>query len=308
MSTAAVSRPRLWLAVILALFGALGLNFSVWAATPALDDPALEEISGLVPSLQHPNVWWVHNDSGGLPTLYAIDAQGQVLGQLSLRDARNRDWEDLTALWLNGKPYLVIGDLGDNKARRKSIDLLWVEEPRVLPEAPFTLKRNVAHRMRLTYPDGPHDAEGLAYDPIDHRLLLLSKRTQPPVLYGIALDRFPQARIERIGDLPSVDFMPTAMEIDREGKTLLVLGYEKLMVARRDTRETPWPEALADSPCRLRLPILRQAEAAAFTPDGRRILVTSEGRPSPLVWFDLLEAQAAQAGSHCFGSSNPPNQ
>ena len=37
------------------------------------DDDRLVEISGITWSRRHPGTYWVHNDSGGGPYLYAID-------------------------------------------------------------------------------------------------------------------------------------------------------------------------------------------------------------------------------------------
>jgi hypothetical protein len=45
----------------------------------------------------------------------------------------------------------------------------------------------VAWRVRFRFEDGPRDCEAMAVDPEQPRALLLSKRTEPPVLYELTL-------------------------------------------------------------------------------------------------------------------------
>ena len=56
---------------------------------------ALDEVSGLAISRQHPGVGWVIEDSGNRPVLYALELQtGKVLSRVRLQ-ASNHDWEDV---------------------------------------------------------------------------------------------------------------------------------------------------------------------------------------------------------------------
>ncbi|MEZ6192975.1 MAG: hypothetical protein R3C45_17010 [Phycisphaerales bacterium] len=41
--------------------------------------PPLNELSGIVRSRAYPGVWWVHNDSGDEPRLFAINAEGRLV-------------------------------------------------------------------------------------------------------------------------------------------------------------------------------------------------------------------------------------
>jgi hypothetical protein len=49
--------------------------------------PPVDEMSGIVRSPQDDNVWWVHNDSGDAPRLFAIDRTGAVYLAPWRRDA-----------------------------------------------------------------------------------------------------------------------------------------------------------------------------------------------------------------------------
>ena len=45
----------------------------------------LDELSGIAASRRHPGIWWAHNDSNNVGTLYAIDETGTVRATFPLR-------------------------------------------------------------------------------------------------------------------------------------------------------------------------------------------------------------------------------
>ena len=119
----------------------------------------------------------------GKPLLYALDTQGNHLGRVDLRKSDNRDWEDLASFVLDGEPYLLVADIGDNDARHKKGRLYIVEEPAVEKKG----EEKVDWEIEFRYPDGPRDAESVAVDIENRRVLILSKRDIPPVLYEVPL-------------------------------------------------------------------------------------------------------------------------
>ncbi len=88
------------------------------------------EASGLARSNRHNEILWTMNDDGP-PVVYAIGTDGSDVGSLTLRHARNVDWEDLAAFELDGTPYLLIADTGDNEANRPYATIYVVEEPEI---------------------------------------------------------------------------------------------------------------------------------------------------------------------------------
>ena len=74
-------------------------------------------------------------------------------------------------------------------------------------------------------------------------------------------------------------------DLSANGRVLAVLNYHSVSLYVRQPGQA-WAEALRNaSPDRLDFPWLPQAEAIAFSPDGRSLLVGSEKRPSPLLIF-----------------------
>ena len=89
-------------------------RFRKTANLPAL----LHESSGLM-TLNGGATVWTHNDSGGEPTIYEIEPKnGEVLRQITLTNAKNIDWEDLTH---DEDGNIYIGDFGNNKMKRKNL-------------------------------------------------------------------------------------------------------------------------------------------------------------------------------------------
>lgn len=59
-----------------------------------------------------------HNDSGGEPRLYEIDSlTGNVLRTVTILNATNKDWEDIT----HDDTYIYIGDFGNNNGVRTDL-------------------------------------------------------------------------------------------------------------------------------------------------------------------------------------------
>jgi hypothetical protein len=261
---------------------------------------ALLEASGLQASHARAGDFFVHNDEGE-PDLYAIDERGTHLGQVSIVPAKNRDWEDLAAVPVEGGRWIVAGDIGDNWAKRDSIKLYFADEPRTGASDRYSGFVNLRHWLELTYPDGPRDCESMAYDPVDDRILLLSKRDKPPRLYAIGLEAAltkNQAELEFLGTVhplrpPTLEdraqwrgrtdwiSQPTGMDISPDGLEAMVLTYRSLYRFRRKQGED-WLSALQRQPDEMIGPPAPQNEAVAYSVDGKSVFVTTEKLPAPV--------------------------
>ena len=62
-----------------------------------ISDPRLQEISGIVPVKGHESYYWVHNDSGDLPRIFALHESGVVIAEVAVTGAQAVDWEDIAA-------------------------------------------------------------------------------------------------------------------------------------------------------------------------------------------------------------------
>ena len=254
-----------------------------------LANPQINEASGLASSRLYPSVLWVINDGGNDPMLYAVGIDGADLGTFPIDGARNYDWEALASFQLQDTAYLLIADVGDNWEQRKTSSLYVVEEPSItkaglIDDTPVS----IAWHIHFTYVDGPQDCEAVAVDVALQRVLLLSKRSIPPVLYELPLQPVDDdviAVAQRVTTVPHFNW-PTAMDLSPDGLSALVLTYNSAYLFFRRPDEH-WLDAFKKQPRRLNFTQLNQQEAACFGFYGKSVYVTSEKHPAPLIRIDL---------------------
>ena len=255
-----------------------------------LEDPKLTEASGLAISQRDPGFLWLVNDSGSAPIIHLADTHGHARGTITLKGVKNTDWEDLASFKLDGNPYLLVADFGDNDARRDEVALHIVAEPK-LPAADDTLGLTLKPdwTIRFRYEGGPRDCESVAIDLANDHIILITKRDRPPMVYQLPL-RKPAKRgvltAEKLGPLARLPLPPTSLPhpygtqptgLDFSPDGRLVIGYRGAYLFRR-AAEQSWTEAFALPPEILADHKLAQAEAIAFSRDGKTILMTSEGK------------------------------
>jgi hypothetical protein len=227
-----------------------------------LHDPALVESSGLAVSQRHDGILWTHPDGGTVAQLMAVDESGDTVATLTLDGIDPYDPEALApdgprslGLWL--------GDIGDNLEQRPDVSVFHVSEPRRLADR--TVR---AQWFRFTYPDGPHDAEALLYDPTTGRLWVATKGIGGAGLYRgptqLVTEQAGTNRLERVADVPSLvtdgAFLPDGRFVLRS--YTMVYLYDR-------------PGHLVAS-----APLPRQPQGESVAVDGDSLLVGSEGEDS----------------------------
>ncbi|HYE74944.1 MAG TPA: hypothetical protein VEF04_16505, partial [Blastocatellia bacterium] len=134
----------------------------------------LSEISGIAPSYTNPNVYWVHNDSGGKPQIYAVDSSGNHIATFEVSGATNVDWEDIASVsGANSKPVLYIADIGNNFLDREVLIIYRIPEPRI--SSTKSGATETVETFYFRYPDGRHDAEAIFVDPDSERIYVVTK-------------------------------------------------------------------------------------------------------------------------------------
>jgi hypothetical protein len=245
-----------WAALVLAVVGQVVFSFV---------DPAITESSGLV---DLGPVMVTTNDSGGDPLVFVVDSRtGRTVGRTTFAS----EVEDVEALAPAGRDEVWVGDIGDNDARRQSVQVYRVPVGRG--------DRTVhAARYDLVYPDGAHDAESLVAAPTG-RLYVITKG----LLGGTAYAAPRHLRAERPNVLTpagSVDVWATDAALFPDGRHVLVRGYGTAAVY---TFPGFAPVASFD------LPRQRQGEGVSIGRSGR-VRLSSEGRNSPVLQVLLPDA------------------
>lgn len=263
-------------------------------------DGQLGEISGLAASRQHADTLWMHNDGGNAAAIYAVSRRGRKLATVHIAGVENTDWEDIAAFDLDGHHYLLIADTGDNGGLRHSLQLHVVEEPATLADATVQPVWSIAFR----WPDGPRDCEAVAVDAVQGRILLVSKKRQPPQLFELPLrPKGKQLQVARpLGTLAGVPLASvgereanprlarirsqvTAADIAPDGHAIAVLTYRDVLVYRRRGNES-WQQTLSRQPDVHPLPWLPQAEALGWSANSQGLYASGEISPSPLFYLN----------------------
>lgn len=274
-----------------------------------IQDDRLKEISGMGVSLRQPGVLWVHNDSGDEPRLFAVGPDGRILGILNVTNAGARDWEEMVVFEMDGKKFILIADVGDNGSIRQDTIIYIIEEPDPADfAANFTQQIEACAVIRFRYEDGPRDCEGVAVDIPNREILLISKRTEPPVLYRLPLTPtrddddpaliakrsvplsgiVPPTAVERAipGRLGQYRSQVTAFDISPDNKTAAVLTYGNIYLYTR-SENSSWSDTLAGEPTRIPVQGLPQAESICFDEGGATLLLTTEDKQPPLQRYRL---------------------
>ncbi|GBC60863.1 hypothetical protein DENIS_1822 [Desulfonema ishimotonii] len=285
----------------------IGADASV-TRTGELASPEISEASGLAASQIRDDLLWVLNDSGNGPHLFAITPKGKHLGTLIIGGAQNYDWEDLAAFEDEGNPCLLIADVGDNRARRNRCFLYIIREPEIKKwPASGVFSVPLVRTITFSYEDGPHDCEAVAVDMNSRRILLLTKRESPPVLYELPLNSAKKSAVllaRRRGEITAIPqpteaeirsgkyykyhSLPTGMDIAPDGMSMIILTYRHAYLCS-SAPDGDWKASLARPPRMIRLPLLPQAEAVCFSRDSRAAYVTSEKLPAPILRIDVAD-------------------
>ncbi len=283
--------------------------------------PPVNEMSGIAKSVTYQDVWWVHNDSGSDPRLFALDGKGRVIMPDSARaafrvenkkkgggsekgkkelwpglevlGAHNVDWEDIAVH--DGSIY--IADLGNNLNARRDLGIYVVREP----NPRVTTKARVLKFIPVAYPDQDEfppsrlqfDCEGFFFS--DEKIYLLSKhRNRIGVtvggtkLYRLDTEYSDRVNVAKLVSIhPDFD-VPTSARLSPDSNHLCVLTYSSLWVFARPKTGDDW---LSGRSRKILLPMsdTRQVEGVCWVNDGE-IRFSNEQRDLYQVSLDSLKA------------------
>lgn len=261
----------------------------VASTSTAISDPALVEISGIAASRTNPGLWWVHNDSGDSARVFALDENGGVHATLALTGASAIDFEDVAVGEgpVSGTSYLYVADIGDNPATRSDVVVYRMVEPTVSASGTVTGSISGVEALRLRYPDGAHDAESFAIDPISHSLIVFTKSlaggAQPAYRVTTALAGGSTTTMTPLATLTSEAGFAgaiTGADISRDGLQLAIRTYGGVRIVGRNA-DLPLDRFVAGGvgavSCPAPIPSEIQGEAIGFRLDGRGYITVSEG-------------------------------
>ena len=241
-----------------------------------LNDPAINESSGIARSNAFPGWYYTHNDSGDSARFWKFDLTGKVEGPFTIPGAKAIDWEDMSSATVEGKNYLYFGDIGDNALKRKSVQVYRVEEP--TGKAGPIAKCDT---FELEYPDGPHNAEALLVESSERITIVAKTARTPAKIFCIESPKSEGSNTLKVVGTISVGgtLEPTKLitggDVSADGKHLVLRTY---LAAYEFSIANPlgWWKA---TPKTIKTANEAQGEAIAYSLDGKELLTTSEYAP-----------------------------
>jgi len=271
----------------------------------------IDECSGLAASRVNQGLYWVNNDSGAGPNLYAIDKYGKHVARLYVHGSGANDWEDIAVGPgpTEGTSYVYIADTGDNYRTRGSVQIYRVMEPQV----PEGRDRNdnihvSAEKFDIKYPDGAHDCEAMFIDQgasakargTEGRVYIITKgdnRNKNPQWAGgdvfyVDLPSQPSGSLtfQSTGAHLPVEYI-TGADLSSDGHLIAVRSYgEVIMFPRSADSSVESSLDYYSNACWVSKKDERQGEAVAFGADSDHYLTVSEGDYPPVWYFGLPQS------------------
>jgi hypothetical protein len=258
-----------------------------------VDDDRLVEISGITWSRRHPGTYWMLNDSGGGPYLYAVDgATCRTQARIRIAGIGARDLEALaTGVDPDGRPVLWVGDIGDNLDSWPSVRLHAVREPARLVDQEVG-----STTYEFTFPDGGTNAESILADPERARVWVVTKGLASGDVWRVPLSTGRVTTAVRVGDAGG---LTTDAAMSPDGTRFVIRDY-----LRAQLYAAPVSAAALENPTRISLPLQQLGEAVTFTADGTALLVASERERE--LWRVALPAPATPEPSASPSSTASP--
>jgi hypothetical protein len=254
------------------------------------DAQQIPESSGIVKSRRYPGIYWVHNDSGNPPLLFAVRRDGQIVRQFRL-EVPNIDWEDIT---IDDEGHLYVGDIGNNFGTLPIRAIYRIDEPD--PAVPQERPLAVSSATFYALPSANRfDAESLIVDRGTATLVAKYHDGREAELFSVPLvppsPMLRPARPRSIGRLPGFTEPATGAALS-EDRTLLAVCSES--VTRVYQRDDPTPWRLLSEVRYEPLPV----EGIGW--DGRELVLVAEGRGlfrlSQTSWRAAAERRSSHGG------------
>lgn len=255
----------------------------------------LNALSGLAVSRTQPDVLFAHNDHDRA-VVYALDRQGREHAQITLANASASDIEDIALGPCGGATCIYLGDIGDNSAQRSEYAVLRFAEPAV-PAAPGNVSLTAAfERLRFTYEDGSHNAEGLMVAP-DGTIYVVTKlapgsggrvaATGPSSVYKLpaTLTTATVAKATKVATLPvpaGADLAASAAAAHPCGLGFLLRTYDKVYEFSA-TAGMGFESAFRATPKVVATPNEPQSEGIDYEADGHGFISSGEGANAPIM-------------------------
>ena len=180
---------------------------------------SLEEVSA-AEYVANSNRIWVIEDAGNNNHLYGLNNDGRIIRDITIMNAENTDWEDLTA---DKEGNIYIGDFGNNNKKRKIFRIL-----RIKNEDLNASKAN-ADIIEFYLPKGIKPKDFEAFLLFNHHFYIFSKETKRFIVLKVpnSVGKH-EAIVKSDYNLKGKHNKITSADISVNDDTVLLLNHDKL--------------------------------------------------------------------------------
>lgn len=274
----------------------------------SVQEPHLTESSGLVYSKRFADRLYHINDSGSAPEFFITDGSAQNSRRVPISLGFFLDTEDISVgPCLGEASCLVIGDVGDNKRFRPSIQFYFFKESNLsnrnldsLAAQGFDLMPDLV--LSVAYPDRPHNAEGFFLDNKGNlNILTKEKKGAIAQIFSLAANQitlppcgvkdFPAPRRKKFKRVTKIDLKPllppslvpinteiTGSAYNEKSQTIAVLTYDGFFEFTVQSLLTPSTTPLKTNVDYVFTPVHagNQQEGIAYVPNSSDLVISSE--------------------------------
>jgi hypothetical protein len=254
------------------------------------------ESSGIAASSIHPDIFYIHNDSGDKARFFAVRSNGELKGEFhytteTLGPYGVRDCEDIAVGPgpAKDKSYVYMADIGDNGSSYSFVNIYRIPEP-PLPQSPDSVMKLNSATLFVKYPDGAHDAETLMIDPVEKLFYIVTKRHKTVGVYTapLAFNNKDTVTLTKRCELRFRGLQPfkwiVSGDISKDGSQVVLKSYSKVYYWKREGNEPIWI-TLQRKPKLPQYEQERLGEAIGFADNGRSYYTVSEGLRQPIYHY-----------------------
>jgi len=226
---------RLYFTVVVYLF-LQTTTFAQGRKMGKITHAVLSEISGITSNSQHDGYFWVHNDSGDKAQIYLIDSLAKLQVTVKLDSVNVVDCEDISRLSIDGVPYLLLADLGNNVKNREILSLYLFPEPAVdFKTKEIHVAAEKIKKIDIKYKDKRRDAEAIFVDQQNQEVYIVSKRDFQATVFSFPLAQVGKQDVLVLEPKLALPFtFVTSADMSQDGKYILIKNLTNVYFWERE--------------------------------------------------------------------------
>lgn len=163
---------------------------------------------------------WIIEDAGNDNHVYGLDTNGNVKRDITVTNAENKDWEDLTS---DASGNLYIGDFGNNSRKRKQFTIYKIANPE------NSEKSVTAEIINFELPKGKNSEDFEAFFIYENSFYIFSKESKNCIMLKVPNE--PGTHVAKLAaefKLEGKNNLITSADISNDGSTVVLLNHDKV--------------------------------------------------------------------------------